>query len=106
GFLSTPFMVWCNVSMHQAIGTSAALGFPIAAGGLIGYVIAGLAVEQLPTWSVGYIYLPALAACALASLITAPIGARTSHRMNVVPLRRVFAVLLLTLALYMASRAL
>lgn len=106
GFLSTPFMVWCNVSMHQAIGTSAALGFPIAAGGLIGYVIAGLAVEQFPAWSVGYIYLPALAACALASLITAPIGAKTSHRMNVGFLKRVFAVLLLTLALYMASRAL
>jgi uncharacterized membrane protein YfcA len=97
-------MVWCNVSMHQAIGTSAALGFPIAAGGLIGYVIAGLAVEQLPAWSVGYIYLPALAACALASLITAPIGAKTSHRMNVSFLKRVFAVLLLTLALYMGSR--
>lgn len=105
GFLSTPFMVWCNVAMHQAIGTSAALGFPIAAGGLIGYVIAGLSVEHLPAWSVGYIYLPALAACALASLITAPIGAKTSHRMNVGFLKRVFAVLLLTLAIYMASRA-
>ncbi len=88
GFMTTPFLVWCNVTMHQAIGTSAALGFPIAAGGLI-----------------GYIYLPALAACAVASLLTAPIGARTAHRMNVASLKRAFAVLLLVLALYMATRA-
>ncbi len=105
GFLTTPFLVWCNVTMHQAIGTSAALGFPIAAGGLIGYVIAGLRLDNLPEWSVGYIYLPALAACAAASLITAPIGARTAHKTNVASLKRAFAVLLLVLALYMGSRA-
>ncbi|MBU3724186.1 MAG: sulfite exporter TauE/SafE family protein [Burkholderiaceae bacterium] len=105
GFLTTPFLVWCNVTMHQAIGTSAALGFPIAAGGLMGYIIAGLRLENLPEWSIGYIYLPALAACAAASLITAPIGARTAHKMNVASLKRAFAVLLLALALYMGSRA-
>jgi uncharacterized membrane protein YfcA len=105
GFMTTPFLVWCNVTMHQAIGTSAALGFPIAAGGLIGYIIAGLTISGLPSGSIGYIYLPALAACAVASLLTAPIGARTAHRMNVASLKRAFAVLLLVLALYMATRA-
>ncbi|UUZ51813.1 sulfite exporter TauE/SafE family protein [Massilia sp. B-10] len=30
GFLSVPFMSWCNVKMHNAVATSAALGFPIA----------------------------------------------------------------------------
>jgi len=105
GFMTTPFLAWCNVTMHQAIGTSAALGFPIAAGGLIGYIIAGLTISGLPSGSIGYIYLPALAACAVASLLTAPIGARTAHRMNVASLKRAFAVLLLVLALYMATRA-
>lgn len=105
GFITTPFLAWCNVSMHQAIGTSAALGFPIAAGGLIGYVMAGMSQPGLPQWSVGYIYLPALAACALASLITAPIGARTAHKMNVLSLKKAFGVLLLALATYMATRA-
>jgi uncharacterized membrane protein YfcA len=33
GFLSIPFMVFCNVTIHQAVGTSAALGFPIAVAG-------------------------------------------------------------------------
>lgn len=105
GFLTTPFLVWCNVAMHQAIGTSAALGFPIAAGGLIGYIVAGANDPNLPAGSLGYIYLPALLACSLATLTTAPIGARTAHRMQVANLKRAFAVLLLLLALYMATRA-
>jgi uncharacterized membrane protein YfcA len=29
-FMSVPFMVWCNVPLRHAVGTSAALGFPIA----------------------------------------------------------------------------
>ena len=27
GTLSVPFMTWCNIKMHEAIGTSAAIGF-------------------------------------------------------------------------------
>jgi uncharacterized membrane protein YfcA len=91
--------------MHQAVGTSAALGFPIAAGGLIGYVVAGTTETNLPSGSLGYIYLPALVAVSASSLLTAPIGARTAHRMQVASLKRVFAYMLLLLALYMATRA-
>ncbi len=104
-FISTPFMVWCNVVMHQAIGTSAALGFPIAVGGLLGYVIAGMGVEGLPDYSVGFVYVPALLATAFASVITAPFGARTAHKMQVASLKKAFAVLLLVLASYMLTRA-
>ena len=32
GFLTIPFLTWCNVSMHHAVATSAGLGFPIALG--------------------------------------------------------------------------
>jgi uncharacterized protein len=104
-FISTPFMVWCNVVMHQAIGTSAALGFPIAVGGLMGYVMAGMGVEGLPDYSIGFVYVPALLATALSSMITAPFGARTAHKMQVASLKKAFAVLLLVLASYMLTRA-
>jgi uncharacterized membrane protein YfcA len=105
GFITTPFLVWCNVAMHQAIGTSAALGFPIAAGGLVGYIVSGLNNPGLPTGSIGYVYLPALIACSAASLITAPFGARTAHKMQVASLKRAFAYMLLVLASYMLTRA-
>jgi uncharacterized membrane protein YfcA len=105
GFISVPFMVWCNVRIHNAVATSAALGFPIAAAGTIGYIVAGLNVPALPPGSVGFIYVPALIAVVAASVLTAPLGARVAHALDVKRLKRVFAVLLYLLAAYMLYKA-
>src|SRR6476661_6279718 len=59
-FVSVPFMTWCNIKIHDAVGTSAALGFPIALAGTIGYIYAGQGLPQMPPGSVGYLYLPGL----------------------------------------------
>lgn len=99
GSLSVPFMTWCNVKMHQAIGTSAAIGFPIAVAGSIGYLAGGLGATGLPQGSFGYIYLHALLACVAASMLTAPFGAKAAHRLPVATLKKIFAgVILLLLA--------
>jgi uncharacterized membrane protein YfcA len=103
-FISVPFMTWCNVKIHNAVGTSAALGFPIALAGTLGYMWAGREMPQMPPGSVGYLYLPGLAVISLASMSTAPLGARTAHRMDIRPLRKVFAVLLYVLAAYFLLR--
>ena len=105
GFLSVPFMTWCNVKIHNAVATSAALGLPIAVAGTIGFVIAGLAAEGMPRYTLGYIYLPALAAIVAASMLVAPVGARTAHRWPVKKLKRAFALLLYVLAAYMLWKA-
>ncbi len=97
GSLSVPFLVWCNLSMHNAVGTSAAIGFPIAVAGAVGYTLNGLAVTDLPSGSLGFVYLPALAGIALASICTAPIGARLAHSLPVTRLKKVFALLLLVM---------
>lgn len=97
GTLSVPFMTWCNVKLHQAIGTSAALGFPIAAAGALGYVLNGLMAQGLPQYCWGYVFLPALAGLVLASVMTAPLGAKLAHRLPVAKLKKIFAVLLLAL---------
>ncbi|MBI5572470.1 MAG: sulfite exporter TauE/SafE family protein [Desulfomonile tiedjei] len=94
GALSVPFMVWCNIPMHHAIGTSAAIGFPIAVAGTIGYVYTGLFTADLPRYSVGYVYLPGLAGIVCASVLTAPLGVRFAHTLPVKRLKQVFAVLL------------
>jgi uncharacterized membrane protein YfcA len=94
GTLSVPFMVWCNVPLHQAIGTSAAIGFPIAIAGTLGYIVNGLAAD-LPHWSIGYVYLPALLGIIIASVVTAPLGVRLAHSLPVDKLKQVFAVLLI-----------
>jgi len=97
-FLSMPFMVFCGVPMIVAIGTGAAIGVPLAVAGSIGYIIAGWNVPGLPPYSIGFIYLPALAAMVCASVITAPYGARLAHRLPVSSLRRGFALLLFLIA--------
>ncbi|GEM_PF-38068 len=104
GTMSVPFMLWCNVSLHRAIGTSAAIGFPIAFAGAAGYALNGMmAASSLPPYTLGFIYLPALAGIALASILTAPIGARLAHTLPVATLKRIFALLLVVMGIKMLS---
>jgi uncharacterized membrane protein YfcA len=103
-FISVPFMTWCNVKIHDAVGTSAALGFPIALAGTLGYIWAGRDLPAMPPGAIGYLYLPGLVVIALASMVTAPWGARLAHSMDVRPLQRVFAVVLYFLAAYFLLR--
>lgn len=98
GTLSVPFMSWCNVPIRHAIGTSAAIGFPIALSGTLGYLVNGLKVAGLPAWSLGYINLPGLVGIALFSMLTAPLGARLAHRMPVPILKRFFSLFLIVMA--------
>jgi uncharacterized membrane protein YfcA len=101
-FLSVPFMTWCNVPLRQAVGTSAALGFPIALANTVGYVVAGWAMAPALPGAIGYLYLPALLIAAAASMAMAPRGrARGApHRRGAA--QAVFALLLFGLAAYMA----
>jgi uncharacterized protein len=104
-FVSVPFMTWCNVKIHNAVATSAALGFPIAAAGTLGYIIAGWSLPDMPPGALGFLYLPALLTISAASVITAPLGAHAAHALDRRRLQRVFAVLLYGLAAYMFYQA-
>ncbi|MCW5639865.1 MAG: sulfite exporter TauE/SafE family protein [Rubrivivax sp.] len=106
GFISVPFMTWCNVPIHNAVATSAALGFPIAVANVAGYVIGGAGVAGLPAGSAGYIWLPALVVIASCSVFTAPLGAKAAHSLPVAKLKRVFASVLYLLAAYMLYKGL
>ena len=102
-FLSIPFLAWCNLPLKRAIGTAAANGFPIAVAGTVGYVLQGSRVPDLPQWSLGYVYLPALLLIVAASMPMAPLGARLAHRLPVKRLRVVFALMLFALGLRMLA---
>ena len=98
GSLSVPFMTWCNVKMQNAIGTSAAIGLPIALAGALGYLINGWAVDGLPSWTLGYVFVPALVAVSAVSMFTAPLGAKLAHRLPVATLKKIFAGVLILLS--------
>ena len=98
GFLSIPFMLFCNVAIHVAVGTSSALGFPIALAGALGYIVAGWQDAGLPGYTLGYIYLPAFFGVVVMSISMAPLGARLAHRLPVKKLKRAFGGFLALLA--------
>lgn len=104
-FLAVPFLGRHNVKIHNAVGTSAALGLPIAAAATVGFIFAGLRQANLPAGSIGYVYVPAMAVIVIASMLAAPVGASAAHRWPAVKLRRAFAALLFTLGAYMAWKA-
>jgi len=103
-FVSVPFMTWCNVKIHEAVATSAALGFPIALAGTAGYAWAGRHLAHAPAASLGYVFLPGLVIISLASMTLAPLGARIAHGMEIRPLKRIFAVVLYCISAYFLLR--
>ncbi|NEX61903.1 sulfite exporter TauE/SafE family protein [Noviherbaspirillum galbum] len=105
GFVSVPFMTWCNVKIHNAVATSAALGFPIALAGTLSNIYFGMKTPGLPEGALGFIYLPALLVISIASVMTAPLGAKVAHQLPVASLKKVFALLLYSLAGYMLFKA-
>lgn len=98
GTMSVPFLIWCNISMRTAIGTSSAIGLPLAISGALGYMMTGWSIETLPAYSLGYIYLPALLGIICASVLTAPLGAKLAHTLPVPKLKRIFSILLYAVA--------
>jgi uncharacterized membrane protein YfcA len=98
-------MTWCNVKIHNAVANAAALSLPVAAAGTIGFIVAGVGEPGMPPHALGYVYLPALAAIVVASMLMAPLGARVAHSWPVRTLKRAFACLLYVLGTYMLWEA-
>lgn len=95
GSLTVPFLSWRSVPMQQAVATSAACGLPIAIVGALSFMLVGWDEAQLPQWSLGFVYLPAMAGIAITSMFFARIGANLAHRLSPLMLKRLFALLLL-----------
>ncbi len=103
GTLTVPYLNHCKFDIRRAIGTSAAIGLPIAIAGTAGFIFSGANTLgiTLPNWSIGYIYLPAFAGIAVTSTLTAPYGAQLAQRLPMSTLKRLFALLLMAVGLRM-----
>ncbi len=102
GSLTVPFLLWQNIDIRRAIGTSAALGMPLSLAGTAGFIFAGAASDAVPVaGSLGFVYLPAVAMISLASICTAPLGAAAAHALPALAVKRVFAVLQIALSIQM-----
>jgi uncharacterized membrane protein YfcA len=104
GLFAVPFLIWCNVSAKQAIGTATAISLPTSLLASLGFIWSGWN-QNLPAYSLGYIYLPALLVIASSSVLLAPLGAKLAHQLPTKTLKKIFALFLLILTVYMGYQA-
>ncbi|MEF1310171.1 sulfite exporter TauE/SafE family protein [Vibrio mytili] len=98
GSLSVPFLNKHGVEMRKAVGSSSVCGCVIAIAGMIGFVLHGVNIENLPAYSLGYVYLPALLAIAMTSMLTTKVGAKLATTLPTAMLKKIFAVFLMFVA--------
>ena len=98
GSLSVPFMLYCNVPVRTAVGTSAGLAWPIAVAGAVGYLYSGWNVAGLPEGTLGFWYLPAVAVLSVDTMLFAPLGVKAAHKLPPEKLKLAFGLLLLVIA--------
>ncbi len=100
GSMTVPLLSRHGVAIQRAIAVSAVCGYPIAVAGMLSHILAGLG-RALPTATSGYVYWPAFIGIAVASVITAPLGAILVHRSDPALVKRLFGLFLLAVAAYL-----
>ena len=101
GVFSVPYFKSSGLNLTTSIGTSAACGIPIAIFGTIGYVLAGIGLSDMPKYSFGYIYGPAVLGVSMTSIFAAKYGADLAHYLSQDTLNRLLAVWFFIVSTYM-----
>ncbi|MDX3909307.1 MAG: sulfite exporter TauE/SafE family protein [Sphingobium sp.] len=105
GTIAIMVMTLCGRSIHKAIATASGIGTLIAIPSAIGFAIIGLGAKDLPWGSLGYVNIPATIAVACMSVLTAPLGVAAAHSLPAAPLKKVFGVYLIVIAIVMFRNA-
>jgi hypothetical protein len=90
-----------RLKMHNAVATSLAVILLTSAGGVIGYIINGLGISDLPAHSIGYVHLPSWALLAVTSVPMAQLGAITAHKLPAKQLKYIFIAVMFYMGLKM-----
>ncbi|SJN53877.1 hypothetical protein VR7878_00528 [Vibrio ruber DSM 16370] len=104
GALSVPYLNRHGVEMRKAVGTSSLCGCVIALSGMVGFIWHGFTIQNLPPFSLGYVYLPALLFVSCSSMFTTRIGAKLATELPTSVLKKVFAVFLMFVSVHMLLR--
>lgn len=101
GALLVPILVWFQINIKKAIGCASLCGVVIASFGTMSFIYTGYNAAYLPEYSLGYVYLPATLGIVITSMITAPIGAKLTAKLDTRKLKRIFAVFLVLVSIRM-----
>lgn len=106
GSFGVPLLTLYGRPIHRAVATAAGFGVLIAAPSVVIFLLVGLPQDNLPPFTIGAVNLVAFAIVVAMTLITTPLGVKLAHRLDPRPLKRVFSVFLILVALNMIRRAL
>ncbi len=101
GTLTVPFLLWRGEEMRRALGISAACGVLAAGAGAGGMIWVGGKHSDLPSFALGYLYLPAIFCIALGAVPGALLGVRLAYCLSTRTLKRLFAVFLMVVGAIM-----
>lgn len=101
GAFIVPYLSGRGLEMKRAIGTSSFCGALLGLAATVSFMVSGWAMPNLPDYSIGYIYLPALLGITLTSFFTSKLGANAANVLPVPVLKKAFAVLLVCIAINM-----
>lgn len=101
GAFIVPFLNDRGLEMKRAIGTSSFCGAFLGLSGTISFIVSGWGLPEMPDWSLGYVYLPALIGITATSFFTSKLGANAANVLPVPMLKKGFAVLLVCIAINM-----
>ena len=105
GSFGVPLMSLFNTPIHRAVATAAGFGVLIAVPSVIGFLFVDMQAGK-PPLTIGAVNLVAFGIIIAMTLITAPLGVKLAHAMDPKPLKRVFAVFLVLVAVNMLRKAL
>ena len=100
GVTITMMYYFLKMPLKLAIGTSSAAMVITAFFAVAGYILNGIGHGDLPDWCFGFIDLHRGIALVLGSLMTARIGAYVSFRTHPYLLRKLFALFLTVISIY------
>ncbi len=102
GILVIPVMTLAlRFKMHNAVATSLAMMIFTTTGGVIGYIVNGIGVPNLPAYSIGYVNLPSWFLLAVTSIGMTQVGAITAYRLPAKQLSYIFIALMFYMGLKM-----
>jgi uncharacterized protein len=102
GIVAIPILIhFAGMGVHRVVPASIGIICFAAPAGVVGYVLAGQGVPDLPAGSLGFVHLPTALAMLPGAVLLAPMGARLNQRLPARTLEGVFSLLMVLLGAWL-----
>jgi uncharacterized protein len=103
GTFGVPLMSLYSVPIHRAVATASGFGIMIALPSVLAFLL--IPVAGSPPYTLGAVNIPAFLIVMATTMTTTTWGVKLAHAMDPKPLKRVFGIFLILVALNMLRKA-